>query len=342
MRNSGLTLVAWALLVVIGAGCAGKSPELSSGIIYLRQENYEKAAELLEKAVELDPENWEGHFQLGIAYMELGRRSDAYPEFKRAKELGASKAEEVEQKHYAYWYDSFMPGVTKLKGREYDEAERLFREAIEIDPERTDAYSNLGFAYHKSGKIEQSLEAYRNVINIEPDNVDALLAIAEVLTELKRYEEANNTLRRILEIDPSQHNCHLAIAENCKELEDLDGALAAYLKASEAMPEDGTIPFGMAVIYYKRNDFGEAATFFQRAADASQPGDGLYMDALFNRAQMQARLEDYEGAKDTVLQLIEIKDDSPEYYDMAGRIYFQLGDQEKGMEMFEKAKALEK
>jgi len=44
MRNSGLALLAWLLLLIIGAGCAGKSPELSSGIIYLRQENYQKAA----------------------------------------------------------------------------------------------------------------------------------------------------------------------------------------------------------------------------------------------------------------------------------------------------------
>jgi tetratricopeptide (TPR) repeat protein len=341
MRNSGLRLVASVLLLIIGVGCAGKSPELSSGIIYLRQEDYEKAAEMLQKAVELDPENWEGHFQLAIAYTELHRYRDAHPEFQRAKELNPKKANDIDQRHYAYWYDHFMPGVTALKGSEYEDAATLFNEAIEIDPERTDAYSNLGFAYHRLGKVEESLDAYQSVVKIDPENVDALLAMADVQAELKRFQEANQTLQRILEIDPGRTECWLAIAENCKAMDDLEGGLAAYLKAAEAMPDDAAIPFGIAVIHFKQKNFADAATYFQKAADVSDPSDDIHLDALFNQAQMQAQLEDYEGAKETMLRLIEIKGDSPEYWDMLGRIYFQLGDQEKGMECFEKAKQLE-
>ncbi len=341
MRNSGLALVAWVLLLIIGAGCAGKSPELSSGIIYLRQENYQKAAELLESAVELDPENWEPHYQLAIAYMGLDRYTEAYPEFKKATELNPAKADEVKQKHYAYWYDHFMPGVTALKGKEYDEAQRLFRESIAIDPTRVEALSNLGFAYHKTGKTEESLEAYAGVVAVDPQNVDAWLAMAEIQKELNRHEETIASLEKILEIEPQNKTALLGIADSYRELGDNAKALAAYDRASAAMPDDAGLLFQMAVIHYKDDRLAEAARYFRKAAETSEPGGGLHLDALFNQAQMQVRLEDFEGAKNTVLELIKLKDDAPEYHDLIGRIYFRLGNQEEGMKEFERAKELE-
>ncbi len=341
MRNSGWALVAWMLLLIIGAGCAGKSPELSSGIIYLRQENYQKAVELLESAVELDPENWESHYQLGIAYMGLDRYTDAFPEFQKASELNPARAGEVEQKHYAYWYDHFMPGVTALKAKEFDEAIRLFSEAGEIDPTRTDSYSNLAFAYHKTGQHEESLAAYRKVVEIDPQNVDAWLAIAEIQTQLNRHEGTIESYQKVLAVDPESKTALLGIADSYEELGDNANALIAYEEASKAMPEDAGILFQMAVICYKEDKLAEAATYFRKAADVSTPGDGLHLDALYNQAQMQVRLEDFEGAKATMLELIQLKDDSPEYWDLLGRVHFRLGDQEEGMASFEKAKALE-
>jgi len=341
MRNSGLTKVAGILLLIIGAGCAGKSPELSSGIIYLRQEDYQKAAQILEKAVEVEPDNWEPHFYLANAYAELRRFTEAHQEYEKAKELNPARAQEVDSSQYAYWYDHFMPGVTALKGKEYQEAERLFQEAIQIDPSRTGAYSNLAFAYSKMGQRERSLQVYDTLLQMEPNNADALLSRGQIQRALKRCDQAIESWTKLLEVSPEEKEILLDIADCYRELGDSENALRYYGMALEAMPDDGSIPFGMAVIYYRQDDFALAAEYFLKAAEASGPSSDLYRDALFNRAQMLVRLEDYEAARDTVLELIKVKGDSAEYYDLLGRIYYKLGNSEEGTRMFEKAKMLE-
>lgn len=341
MRNRGWMLLAWILLVAVGAGCAGKSPELASGIIYVRQENYEKAIEMLKKAIEVDPTSWEAHYQLAVAYSEIQRYSEAYPHFQKAEELAPGKAGDVNERHYAYWYDHFAVGETARKAKEYATAEKEFLAAVEIDPQRLEAYSNLAFTYHKMGEIERSLAMYEKVVEIDPDNADALQAMAAVQRDLKRYGEAVEALNRLLAVDPERKATHLDIAECYRQLGDNENALKAYQEALEAVPNEPTVPFQMAVIYYKDGNYADAATYFLKAAEASEPSGDLHADALYNRAQMQVQLEDFEGAKETMLRLIEVRPDVPEYYDLLGRIYFALGDQEKGMEMFEKAKSLE-
>jgi Flp pilus assembly protein TadD len=342
MSNSGWRLAACVLLVVLGAGCAGKSPELSSGILYIRQGNYEKAVELLDRAVAANPDSWEAHYQLAIANMELDRYEAAYPHFVKAKELSPTKAKEVGEKHYAYWYDHFMPGVTALKGQSFAEAIQKFKEAIQIDPTRGESYSNLGFAYHKTGDLEGSLGAYLKAAEMNPGKADPLLAVATVQAELKRYGDMVVTYEKVLIVDPTNKEALLGTPEGYMELGQTDRALTAYERAMQAMPTDGSLAFDVALIYYKQEDFANAASYFEKAGKAAEVGSKLQRDSIFNHAQMLIRLEDYEAAKVLMEALVGTDPEVSEYWDQLGRIYFQLGDQKKGMAAFEKAKALEK
>ena len=56
-----------------------------------------------------------------------------------------------------------------LKG-ELEEAVKLFRRAIELAPNRADAYDNLGNALDMMGKSKEAIEAFRRAIELYPDN----------------------------------------------------------------------------------------------------------------------------------------------------------------------------
>jgi tetratricopeptide (TPR) repeat protein len=67
-------------------------PYILLGQVLLKQDNPTTAAAYLKRAVEMDPGNEYGHYFLGQAYRDLGRKQDAMLEFQASAKLKASSA----------------------------------------------------------------------------------------------------------------------------------------------------------------------------------------------------------------------------------------------------------
>ncbi len=62
-----LVLAVALVAILVLAGCGG-DPAFTSGKVYLGQQNYEKAIEQLHLAIRNNPDWWEPHVWLGMAY----------------------------------------------------------------------------------------------------------------------------------------------------------------------------------------------------------------------------------------------------------------------------------
>jgi tetratricopeptide (TPR) repeat protein len=54
------------------------------------------------------------------------------------------------------------------------EAIEAYEEAIEIKPDKDEAYYGIGVAYDSSNKFKEAIEAYEKAIKIKPDYYEAL------------------------------------------------------------------------------------------------------------------------------------------------------------------------
>ena len=61
---------------------------LVKGLFYFRLEELDTATEHLRKAVEIDPDNYQAHYNLGLVLTRAGRHEAAVPHAKQAYELG--------------------------------------------------------------------------------------------------------------------------------------------------------------------------------------------------------------------------------------------------------------
>lgn len=62
----------------------------------------------------------------------------------------------------------FEQGNTAQEAGNYTEAERLFRQAIQIEPNNFEAYKKLGNALYNQGKIEEAIASYQKALSL-PD-----------------------------------------------------------------------------------------------------------------------------------------------------------------------------
>lgn len=80
-------------------------------------------------------------------------------------------------------------GLALQKQKQYEEAGRWFRRAIEV-ADYLPAYSNLAILLENTGEMDAAVETYRRLISRNPDFPQASVNLFRALTQYARYEEA--------------------------------------------------------------------------------------------------------------------------------------------------------
>ncbi|VAX26711.1 hypothetical protein MNBD_NITROSPIRAE02-1584 [hydrothermal vent metagenome] len=107
-----------------------------------------------------DPLSPEEHINLGVIYEKKGQYDEAISEYKKASETLP----------VAYLY---MGNASFLKG-DFKGAEQFYRRAIREDSMNADAMNNLAWLYYKWGKNLDEAEALvKRAIEIRPERADA-------------------------------------------------------------------------------------------------------------------------------------------------------------------------
>lgn len=91
--------------------------------------------------------------------------------------------------------DLLNRGQGAFQRNDYEEAERLFQRALELEPEAKEAYNNLAVIYGRRGEHEQAKEMYRAVIEIDPTYVFPRCNLAIYLLDEGDIEGAQEVLK---------------------------------------------------------------------------------------------------------------------------------------------------
>ncbi|HYE75554.1 MAG TPA: tetratricopeptide repeat protein, partial [Blastocatellia bacterium] len=74
------------------------------------------------------------------------------------------------------------PGGQERQKQNYAEAEKLYKQALEIDAGNAQAYRGLGVLMEKMQNAQAAVDAYRRYVELKPDAMDRLQIIRRVKT----------------------------------------------------------------------------------------------------------------------------------------------------------------
>jgi len=155
-----------------------------------RQERGEEALHEFEEAMRIFP-RYPTHIAdfsgaLGSALVRVGRTSEAVPYL----EWACKKRPTMKEGFYNLGYAEGLLG-------KWEDAERNFLRALEIDPADTDTRVNLCWVYRETGRMEESLAMAEKTIRLNPgqaqphvDRGRALEAVGRAVEALSEYELA--------------------------------------------------------------------------------------------------------------------------------------------------------
>ena len=118
---------------------------------------------------------------------------------------------------------------------EMDEAERLCRLVLDVDPNHFDALHILGIVALQTLRLSDALELLTRAVSINPNSAFCHGNRATVLFELERYEEAVTAYDHALEISPCYVAGYYNRANALTNLKRFDEAVAGYDRALELL-----------------------------------------------------------------------------------------------------------
>lgn len=138
------------------------------------QRDFQRASQIYQQVIKLDPDNATALNNYGYMLAELGENLDEAEEMIR-------KALKIRPNEPAFW-DSL--GWVYFQRGEYKEALKWVEKAVRAQPNDDELRYHLGMIYWKLGDKEKALKEFREVLRINPRHFEA----GEALKQLEREE----------------------------------------------------------------------------------------------------------------------------------------------------------
>lgn len=340
------------LMATVFYGCP--SEELTSARLYIKEENYVKAKDMIIAAIEVAPEEPEPYYLMGkevhARESEWGKMNDM---FNKALELdpnyklpsGESIESAVDTWRTFYWSREYNAGADAfnlaIKAVDQSEIDLQFTNAIEgfnkaklIKPDDLGSYKNLVFCYIQlkdQAMLELTLD---EALKINPEDPDMLFTAGKVYKDNGDIDKAIEYLERGLKINPASSIGARYLADAYYDMGDKEGAVFAYTKAIRIDPENADLHFNLGVLYLQLEDYEMTEEEFQQVLRLN-PNDTLAAIGIGEAYEGMERWEDAEYYYDKALR--EDGENGVLLRAMA-RVVYRQGRMDEAQEYLDKAK----
>ena len=176
---------------------------LAEGTRLFEYGDTDRAIEMLNRAVELNPDLAEAYFKLGVAYALIEARDADIVENQVEPTPTPEKGKEEKKK--------------KTRSEEaFEKAVETYKKHLDANPEDDLAYFNLGRAYNKLNEDKDAAKALKEAVKLKPDDTEYQTELGAILVKLAEYSEAIAPLKKATDLDP----------ENTRAIELLEDAEA--------------------------------------------------------------------------------------------------------------------
>ena len=271
-------------------------------------------------------------------------------------------------------------GSILLGESKFQDAERLYRQALARDDGSIDSIYGLALAYKGQGRLEEAAAGFERCLALDPNHgggdymiwfqaMRSSYELAEVRLEQGRPAEAERLLRDTLRAK-SDNSVRVLLSDALLAQGKGEEALGILREAEKQNDDDPLVLLNLGNVLVEAGDFEEALRSYRRA-EAVNPADPRIFNGIGNvfarQGDMPSALDAYqksvaldagyapaqnnlgitlgrmgrtEDAEKAFLKAIESDPSYPQAYHNLGTLYLQLGAADKAVPLFRRALVL--
>lgn len=307
--------------------------------------DHEQALAHALQASRLAPELATAHSALGRAYEKLGRNQEAIEAYRRAAELDrnykyvrnrlvrlaideeeyqlandvAAELLEIDPEDAEY---QFLHGQAAALNGNLDDSRASYTEAIRL---RTgnypEAWYQLGLLERDAGQNEAAEAAFQQAVTFRENYKQAWNELGLVHFDQERYDDAESDFRRAIELDNDFATAWSNLGRTLAARDDYAAAAEAYQQALRIEPRDRVNRLRLAAAF-RRTDRAPQAIELYRALVNDEP---LYVSAWYNFGIALAADNRDEEARTAYLKAIQIDPDHANSIKNLGLLEARMG-----------------
>jgi len=157
--------------------------------------------------------------------------------------------------------------VALMERGQFEAAEALLREAIELKHDLAEAHFRLGSIHERRGEHEDAADCYELAVHFDPRHARARVALAGLHKGEGRHAEAAEHYRRVIEHDPNDAAAHCNL---CLALYDMDDYEPARIHGERAIAIDPAMAeahHNLGLVLTMTGEPEQAARHFRRALE---------------------------------------------------------------------------
>lgn len=280
--------------LMIGANGCSSDPNIEGAKLDLRNQDYDRALENVDAALERNPENAEAHDLKGQILQEQAGDVDDPAQhrqiveemmqaYNRAVELDPGLQEDVLQRLRLAYYNEFQSGIQAFnRGREdaaaYEDAVTYFDLASQIQPDSASAYVNKAFALLNAGRQQDAVEPLEQAIEHGDTQTETYIFLADLYNQRGEPENALAILEEAAEMHPDNADIQAQLLNAYVQAGRMDEALDEYRAAVERDPQNKLYRYNLGSLLLETEDYDEAIEHLSAAVEL----DPEYANAQYN------------------------------------------------------------
>lgn len=206
-----------------------------------------------------------------------------------------------------------------------------YRKILETEKNNPDALHLCGVALGGKGQFDEAETMLRDALEVHPDKQYVHNNLGSLLRKTGRQLDAKNHFKRAIEISPGYFDGLLNFGNICLDLDQVETAWPALLKAHNLLPNDPRPFNGLGTVKRKEGNFAEAIEYYDKAIELF-PNYDL---AHYNKGMALRLAGRLDEAIVSIQKCLEINPRVPHALNLLGTIYNQLNEVDKSIAAFE-------
>lgn len=257
------------------------------GIAFYKTEMYDEAEREYRKVLEIDANNAEALFYLGLIELMRDNMESAEGLLKQSVE--------VEERPSTYT----NLGYVALKTERFDDALDYLNKARELAPDNVRTKNNYGIALYRSGNIEEATKIFEEFVEKTPEILSCYLYLSWFYLQNKNIQSATSILTQAIERFPRFAIFKNNLAVLYESIDKPEEAEKLYRQALENEPNNQRVCRNLADFYYEAQILGAARELYEKISDEDRNWQILFKlgNIYLRQGDAEKAMQCWERAK---------------------------------------------